>query len=92
MLSKATNVEYSAEDFLEAGDRIFNVERLFNLEAGLSAEDDTLPRRLLDEPIPSGPAKGKVARLDEMLDEYYSLRGWDEEGRPSSEKIKELDL
>jgi aldehyde:ferredoxin oxidoreductase len=58
----------------------------------LSAKDDTLPRRILEEPIPAGPAKGKVARLGEMLPEYYRLRGWTAEGIPTPEKLKELDL
>jgi aldehyde:ferredoxin oxidoreductase len=58
----------------------------------MTGKEDTLPKRILEEPIPSGPAKGQVNRLGEMLPEYYQLRGWDAEGRISLEKLKELGL
>ena len=77
---------------MKAGERIFNLERLFNLGAGFTRKDDTLPERFLKEPLPEGPAKGKVAMLDEMLPEYYVLRGWDKSGRPTENKLKELGL
>jgi len=92
MLSSATGIDYSTDDFLKAGDRIWNLERLFNLKAGLTADDDTLPPRLLKEPIKSGPSKGKVVKLDEMKGDYYKIRGWDDEGRPTEEKLEELGL
>ena len=75
-----------------AGERTWNLERLFNMKAGLTGKDDTLPKKLLEEPMPEGPAKGHVCRLDEMLPEYYKLRGWDENGVPTDEKLKELGL
>ena len=68
------------------------MERQFNLKAGFTAKDDTLPPRILHEGIPDGPAKGRVARLGEMLPEYYQLRGWDTNGVPTSAKLKELAL
>lgn len=77
---------------MEIGERIFNLERLFNLKAGLTCKDDTLPKRMLEEPMPEGPAKGDVVHLDEMLPEYYRLRGWTEEGVPTEEKLKSLGL
>lgn len=92
MLSAATGVAYSVEEFLAAGDRIWNLERLFNLAAGLSAADDTLPPRLLEEPVASGPAKGKVSKLAEMLPNYYAVRGWTPEGVPTPEKLASLEL
>lgn len=92
MLSAATGIEYSAEDFLTCGDRIWNLERLFNLAAGLTAADDTLPPRLLNEPVESGPAKGKVSKLPEMLPKYYEVRGWTAEGVPTTEKLVSLGL
>ncbi|MDK2855312.1 MAG: aldehyde:ferredoxin oxidoreductase [Bacillota bacterium] len=92
MLSAATGVEYSAEDFLTCGDRIWNLERLFNLAAGLTAADDTLPPRLLNEPVESGPAKGKISKLSEMLPKYYEVRGWTAEGVPTTEKLVSLGL
>jgi aldehyde:ferredoxin oxidoreductase len=92
MLGPLTGIEYSADDFLKCGDRIWNLERLFNLKAGFTAKDDTLPPRLLKEPIKTGPSKGKVSLLPEMLPEYYRLRGWDENGAPTPEKLQELGL
>ena len=69
-----------------------NLERLFNQKAGITGKDDTLAKRLLEEPMPDGPGKGSVNRLHEMLPEYYQLRGWDENGVPTPEKLKELGL
>jgi len=92
LLSAVTGVEYSTEDFMKAGDRIWNLERMFNLKAGVTGGFDTLPERLLKNPIPAGPSKGEVSRLDQMLPEYYNLRGWDAEGVPLPEKLQELSL
>ena len=78
------------EEILLKGERIWNLEKLFNIAAGV--EKDTLPPRLLRESLPSGPAKGKVAELNVMLKEYYDLRGWDAEGIPSVEKLTALQL
>jgi aldehyde:ferredoxin oxidoreductase len=77
---------------MACGDRIWNLERLFNLAAGLTAADDTLPPRLLTEPVESGPAKGKVSKLPEMLPQYYEVRGWTAEGVPTTEKLVSLGL
>jgi aldehyde:ferredoxin oxidoreductase len=92
ILRAVTGLPYSDDELMKAGERIWNMERLFNLKAGLTGKDDTLPPRLLKEPIPSGPSKGEVCELDRMLPEYYQLRGWDEEGRPTKEKLEELGL
>jgi len=92
ILRAVTGIPYSDDELMEAGERIWNLERLFNLKAGFTKNDDTLPPRLLKEPIPSGPSKGEVCQLDRMLPEYYQLRGWDEEGRPTKEKLAELGL
>jgi aldehyde:ferredoxin oxidoreductase len=92
MLGPLTGIEYSTEDFLKCGDRIWNLERLFNLKAGFTANDDTLPPRMLKEPIKTGPSKGLVSCLPEMLPEYYRLRGWDEHGVPTKAKLEELGL
>ncbi len=92
ILRAVTGIPYSDDELMKAGERIWNMERLFNLKAGLTGKDDTLPPRLLEEPIPSGPSKGEVCQLDRMLPEYYQLRGWDEEGRPTKEKLAELGL
>ena len=92
MLAAATGIPYTVEEILKAGERIHNLERLFNLRAGFTARDDTLPRRMLDEPPPSGPSAGMVNRLAEMLPRYYAIRGWDAEGRPTRAKLAELGL
>jgi aldehyde:ferredoxin oxidoreductase len=92
MLRGATGLDYSDEEMLQIGERIWNLERMFNIEAGFSKEDDTLPPRLLNEPVKSGPAKGKVAELDDMLDNYYENRCWDLDGIPTVEKLEELSI
>jgi len=92
MLRCATGMTCSDEEFLKTGERIWNLERQFNLKAGFTKADDTLPERLLKEPLPKGPGKGMVAQLDAMLNEYYEVRGWDESGVPTAEKLEELSL
>jgi aldehyde:ferredoxin oxidoreductase len=92
MLTDLTGVPYPTEEFMKAGDRIWNLERVFNLKAGITGKDDKLPERLLRNPIKTGPAKGNVSHLPEMLPEYYKLRGWTEEGVPTPEKLESLSL
>ena len=77
---------------MKCGDRIWNLERQWNLNAGLTAKDDALPSRLLKEPIKTGASKGMLSRLPEMLPAYYELRGWDENGVPTPAKLGELGL
>lgn len=88
----ATGLSMTDDEFLLAGERIWNLERLFNLAAGFSKKDDCLPKRILEEPIKGGPHKGKVNQLDVMLPEYYELRGWGEDGIPGESKKAELGL
>ncbi|MFA4640355.1 aldehyde ferredoxin oxidoreductase [Pyrococcus kukulkanii] len=93
LLNAALGWDFSTEDYLKIGERIWNAERLFNLKAGLDPlKEDTLPKRLLEEPMPEGPHKGHVVRLKEMLPRYYKFRGWTEDGRIPEEKLKELGL
>ena len=97
-LKYAIGLEYSPEEYLKVGERIWNLTRLFNIrEAGISREDDTLPPRVFEEPLPMPPDGEEKVRLprkefEKMLDEYYALRGWDENGIPTKEKLEELDL
>lgn len=91
-LKAATGVEMALEDLMKAGERIWNLERLFNLKAGITGKEDRLPDRLVKEPMPAGPAKGQVVHLEKMLPEYYELRGWDKDGVPTKERLKELGL
>jgi len=92
LLSSATGIEFTDENIMTIGERIWNLERLYNLREGFSAEDDTLPKRLLEEPMPEGPSKGRVNMLSKMLPSYYSFRGWNSKGEPTKEKLKELGL
>ena len=92
MLSACTGIAYSTEDFMKTGDRIWNLERLWNLKAGLTKADDTLPDRVLKEPIQTGPSKGDISHLGVMIPEYYKLRGWDEDGVPTEIKLRSLAL
>jgi len=92
VMNYATGAGYDVETMLEAGERVFNLERLFLLKAGFTSEDDTLPDRMLKEPLTEGPAKGHVVYLDQMLPEFYRLRGWDENGVPTPEKLSSLGI
>ena len=84
--------DWSLDKLVEVGERIWNLERQFNLDAGFTGKDDTLPKRLLKEAAKTGPAEGKVSGLKEMLPEYYQLRGWDEGGVPTAETLQRLGL
>ncbi|MEM4788293.1 MAG: aldehyde ferredoxin oxidoreductase family protein [Ignisphaera sp.] len=91
-LSAVTGWDISVDEFKKIGERIYNAERVFNVMAfGDGEEYDTLPKRLLEEPMPEGPAKGYVTKLSEMLPDYYKVRGWIR-GRPTKTKLEELDL
>ena len=92
MLDGALPSSWTPERLRETGERIWNLERLFNIAAGLGRSDDTLPHRMLNVPAPGGTAKGKVARLGDMLDGYYELRGWDENGAPRGQTLHRLGL
>ncbi len=84
--------EWSTERLLEAGERIWNMERQFNIAAGFTGKDDTLPKRLLKDAAKTGPAKGKTSGLDVMLPEYYEVRGWSKDGVPTSETLARFGL
>jgi len=83
---------WTADKLLEVGERIWNLERQFNLAAGFTGKDDNLPKRLLKEAAKTGPAKGLVNGLDKMLPEYYQLRGWTKEGVPTNETLSRLGV
>ena len=91
-VSAACEGDWSVENLGIVGERIWNLEKQFNLAAGLTIADDTLPKRMLNEPVPSGAGKGKVCELDKMLPEYYELRGWDRKGVPTKETLTRLSL
>ncbi len=92
LVNAATGFDYTDEELLKVGERIWNLERVFNIKAGVGPDQDTLPKRLLEEPMPDGPNKGHVVKLSELLPRYYKVRGWSEDGHPTEEKLKELGL
>ncbi|HMD90050.1 MAG TPA: aldehyde ferredoxin oxidoreductase C-terminal domain-containing protein, partial [Anaerolineaceae bacterium] len=92
VLTAVTGISYATNDLIRVGERVWNLERLYNLREGFSRADDTLPERLLNEPIKEGPSKGWVSKLEPMLKEYYRGRGWDEQGVPKPQKLAELKL
>ncbi len=91
-IDAACEGDWSVDKCLEAGERIWNMERQYNNAAGFTSDDDTLPKRLLKEAIKSGPTKGQVNRLGEMLPIYYEVRGWTPEGIPTPETLERLSL
>ncbi|MEM3745811.1 MAG: aldehyde ferredoxin oxidoreductase family protein [Candidatus Bathyarchaeia archaeon] len=93
MMTACTGFDYKSEmELKKVGERIITLARLFNVREGFKKSDDTLPERSLKEPLYEGPAKGMVVHLEVMLEEYYRARGWDENGIPTSEKVKDLGL
>jgi aldehyde:ferredoxin oxidoreductase len=92
VMNYATGVAYDEGIILIAGERIYNLERMFLIKAGFTQKEDTLPPRMLSEPLPEGPAKGKVVELDQMLPKFYEVRGWDSNGIPSAEKLASLNI
>jgi len=91
-LNAATGADYTLKELMEAGQRIINAERMFLTRAGFARKDDSLPKRLTEEPAPTGPAKGMVCHLEEMLEEYYQVQGWTEDGIPGDEVLGRLGL
>ena len=91
-LNAATGAGYTLEELKQAGERVINAERMLLVRAGFTAKDDSLPRRLTEEPSPTGPAKGMVCHLPEMLEEYYQVQGWTEDGVPGEEILNRLGL
>jgi aldehyde:ferredoxin oxidoreductase len=95
MVRAVTGWEVTVEELERVGERIINLERLFNVREGVRRADDTLPWKVMHEPIPAGPSAGMYCPPDElrqMLDVYYALRGWDADGVPSPARLVSLDL
>ena len=95
LLSLATGWNVDANEFLKIGERAWTLTRMFNIREGFTRKDDVLPKRFMEEPLPSGPAKGHRVTsndLTNLLDNYYKLRGWNSDGKPTKEKLAELEL
>jgi len=91
-IDAACEGDWSVENCMSAGERIWNLERKFNLDAGFTGKDDNLPKRLMKDATKSGPAEGKTSGLDKMLPEYYAVRGWTKDGIPSNETLNRFAL
>jgi len=92
-LTLATGLAFTPQDLDTIGLRVMTLERLINAREGITRADDTLPRRLLTEPLPDGPNKGEVSRLHEMLDEFYATLGWDPAtGTPTPATLEAVGL
>jgi aldehyde:ferredoxin oxidoreductase len=95
-LSTATGMDIDYDELLRIGDRIVNLERAINTRWGIRRKHDTLPKKFMKNPLPSGPAKGEVfakKQLNEMIDEYYELRGWDKKtGLIQRGKLQDLEM
>jgi aldehyde:ferredoxin oxidoreductase len=95
LIDLAAGLHLTPMEIKRTGERIYTLERLMLAGEGISRSEDTLPKRYFEEPIPEGPSKGEVVCREEfsrMLDEYYMLHGWDEEGIPSKRTLKRLGL
>jgi aldehyde:ferredoxin oxidoreductase len=95
MVNAAAGTDFTPEDIEKIGERLNNLARLYNIGAGFTRKDDTFPKRLMTEAIKEGASKGQFisqADLDAMLDEYYQVRGWDKDGKPTAAKLKQLGL
>ena len=95
LVNLVTGWDIDVDGLEQIGERIFNLERLINVTRGVSRKDDILPFRVMNEPIPDGPSEGRYCpkdKLDAMLDKYYALRGWSEDGVPTNAKLTELGL
>lgn len=95
LVNSTTGLELTEDDVLAIGERMNNLAHAYNILAGMTRADDTLPYRFMNEAIPDGPSKGASIPqkdLDYMLDEYYGARGWDKNGVPTREKLTELNM
>lgn len=93
LVNLVTGWDLSTDEYKQAGERVYNLARAFSNREGMTAAGDTLPKRLLEEPLPEGPAEGHVNELPILLDKYYYLRSWDKEtGKPAPDKLRELGL
>lgn len=91
-ISFVTGVRYDRRAFLRTGERVFNLERLFNIREGFTSKDDNLPLRFIGEPMREGPTAGKVIPITKMLLKYYRLRGWNEVGIPTIQHLVKLGV
>lgn len=92
LLNLATGFDYDKEEYLKTGERIWNLTKIFNVKNGFTRKDETMPDRIFEEKLEIDEAKLSKKEFEKMMDEYYEMRGWDENGVPKKEKLKELSL
>jgi aldehyde:ferredoxin oxidoreductase len=92
MLNLVTGLNFSEEELIAIGKRIYTLERWFNSKAGFGRKDDTLPPRFLNQELEEGASRNRLVKLEEMLDRYYQLRGLNAEGAPTEETLKNLNV
>ena len=92
LLRCATGWDLELDEMMKMGERSFNLKRLINVKCGISKKDDILPERILALRLLDGGTKGHIPDQEKMLKDYYRERGWDEDGIPTSEKLRELSL
>ncbi|MCK4694959.1 MAG: aldehyde ferredoxin oxidoreductase C-terminal domain-containing protein, partial [Candidatus Cloacimonetes bacterium] len=92
MLNIVTGLDFTDDELMKIGKRIYTLERKFNTEAGFTRKDDTLPPRFFNEVLPEGASRNRTVKLDEMLDKYYEIRGWNKNGVPTAETLKSLGI
>ena len=92
LLRAITGIDYDVMELTKIGERIYTLERLYNLREGIEKKDDSLPPRFLNEPLKVGYSKDNVVPLNKMLEQYYHIRGWNADGVPKPEKIKQLGI
>ena len=95
LYSSATGIDLSPRDLVKAGERIFNLQRMYQVNAGISSQDDTWPERFYEDGLSDGPKKGTRTHREDveaLNQEYYRQRGWDADGKPTREKLEELGL
>lgn len=91
-VAKATGWDIDAEELMAAGERIYNLKRLYNTRCGIARKDDTLPKRITTHKRGSGGAAENLPDLEAMLDEYYAVRGWTSDGIPEQDTLHRLGL
>jgi aldehyde:ferredoxin oxidoreductase len=94
LLNAATGMEYTSKQFIELGEAIWNLERLYNLSAGIGGEEDRLPEVCFQVPADFPEEAKPLTREDfaTLMDDYYAVRGWDDKGRPTAERLATLGL
>jgi aldehyde:ferredoxin oxidoreductase len=95
LIGAATGIPYSPPEMRRLGERVNTLARAFNAREGFTRQDDTLPKRLMEEPIKAGASKGQIftqEKLDQLLEEYYDLYGYDEKGIPTRDRLETLGL